>query len=162
MTEEEKRQHRVCFTGHRPEKLTRFEWLIKWELKKEIRQAIADGLTVFISGMARGADIWAAEIVIKLRDSGKPIKLICACPFDGAESRWEQKWQKRYHTILNKADHIVYVCNKYSNNCYQIRNEWMVNHSSRVISVFNGDKGGTKNTIDYARKVGIPIHYIKG
>lgn len=88
------RHHRCCFTGHRPEKLTRFEWLIKRDLEKEIRQAIPDGLTVFISGMARGADIWAAEIVIKLRDSGKPIKLICACPFDGAESRWEQKWQK--------------------------------------------------------------------
>ena len=85
MTEEEKRQHRVCFTGHRPEKLTRFEWLIKRDLEKEIRQAIADGLTVFITGMARGVDIWAAEIVIKLRDAGQPLKLMCACPYDGFE-----------------------------------------------------------------------------
>ena len=56
MTEAEKRTFRVCFTGHRPEKLTRFEWLIKRDLEKEIRQAIADGLTVFITGMARGVD----------------------------------------------------------------------------------------------------------
>ena len=56
MTEAEKRLHRCCFTGHRPEKLTTPEWLVKRELKKTIRQAIADGLDVFITGMARGVD----------------------------------------------------------------------------------------------------------
>ena len=52
MTENEKRMRRVCFTGHRPEKLTRSENTIKRELEKQIRQAMADGLNVFISGMA--------------------------------------------------------------------------------------------------------------
>lgn len=47
------------------------------DLEKEIRQAIADGLTVFITGMALGVDIWAAEIVISLRDNGYPLKLMC-------------------------------------------------------------------------------------
>ncbi|MGM9641005.1 MAG: SLOG family protein [Faecousia sp.] len=66
MTETEKRMHRVCFTGHRPEKLTRSDRAIKKDLEKEIRQAIADGLIVFITGMARGVDIWAAQIVLTL------------------------------------------------------------------------------------------------
>ena len=34
---------------------------------------------------------------------------------------------------------------------YQIRNEWMVDRSSLVIAVFNGELRGTKNTIDYAK-----------
>lgn len=161
MTEEEKRQHRVCFTGHRPEKLTRFKWVIKTRIKREIRKAINDGFTVFISGMAQGIDIWAAEIVIKLRDGGHPIKLICACPYDGFEKNWSQEWKDKYHTILSKADHTVYVCQHYGRGCFQIRNEWMVDHSARVIAVFNGEKSGTKNTIDYANKVGVPIRYIK-
>lgn len=72
MTEAEKRMYRVCFTGHRPEKLTRSDRAIKKDLEREIRQAIADGQNVFITGMARGADIWAAEIVLKLRDAGQP------------------------------------------------------------------------------------------
>lgn len=43
MTEAEKRMRRVCFTGHRPEKLTRFEWLVKRELeKKSARQLLTD------------------------------------------------------------------------------------------------------------------------
>lgn len=162
MDEQEKRLHRVCFTGHRPEKLTRFEWLIKKDLEKEIKKAIEDGLTVFISGMARGVDIWAAEIVLKLRDAGKPVRLICASPYEGFENRWEQDWKDRYNGILSKADHVVFVCKHYSRGCFQIRNEWMVDHSARVIAVFNGEKSGTKNTIDYAKRKEIAINFIKG
>jgi len=129
-------------------------------LEKAIRQAIADGLDVFITGMARGVDIWAAEIVWSLRDSGMPIRLMCASPFDGFERSWNEEWQRRYRTIMNAADHTLFVCPGYSRSCFQIRNEWMVNHSSRVIAVFNGETGGTKNTIDYATKSRVPVKII--
>lgn len=162
MTENEKRMHRVCFTGHRPEKLTRTEKDIVRDLEKEIRQAIADGLSVFITGMARGVDIWAAQIVLSLRNSGYDIKLICACPYDGFESGWSKDWQKQYKEILTAADYVKYVCEGYSRSCFHIRNEWMVNHAARVIAVFNGEKSGTKNTIDYAAKAGVPVVRIEG
>ena len=162
MTENEKRMHRVCFTGHRPEKLTRTEKDIVRDLEKEIRQAIADGLSVFITGMARGVDIWAAQIVLSLRNSGYDIKLVCACPYDGFESGWSKDWQKQYKEILAAADYVKYVCEGYSRSCFQIRNEWMVNHAARVIAVFNGEKSGTKNTIDYAAKVDVPVVRIEG
>ena len=35
-------------------------------------------------------------------------------------------------------------------------------HTARVIAVFNGEKGGTKNTIDYAARVGVPTVRIGG
>lgn len=162
MTEAEKRMRRVCFTGHRPEKLTRFEWLVKRKLKKKIRQAIADGFEVFITGMARGTDIWAAEIVLKLRRSGKPVKLMCASPYEGFEKCWSQSRQRRCNEIMAAADHKIFICRGYSRACFQIRNEWMVNHSSRVIAVFNGKKSGTKNTIDYAKKANVPVVVIQG
>ena len=160
MTEEEKRLHRCCFTGHRPEKLAAPEWQIKRELEREIRQAIADGLDVFITGMARGVDIWAAEIVLNLRDSGMPIRLMCASPFDGFERSWNEEWQQRYRQIMASADHTLFICKGYSRSCFQIRNEWMVNHSARVIAVFNGEKGGTKNTIDYAQRKAVAIYTV--
>ena len=56
VTEAEKRRHRCCFTGHRPEKLQRPEKEVRADLEREIRQAVLDGLNVFISGMARGVD----------------------------------------------------------------------------------------------------------
>ena len=159
---EENRLHTACFTGHRPEKLKRMQWLIKRELKKEILRAVDDGIEVFISGMAQGVDIWAAEIVLALRDSGKPVKLICASPFRGFEARWSEEWKSRYNAIMAAADHTVYVCKGYSRSCFQIRNEWMVDRSARVIAVYNGEAGGTKNTLLYAIKQGVSIVLISG
>lgn len=162
MTKTEKRMQQVCFTGHRPEKLTRHEKAIKKDLEKEIRQAVAGGLNVFITGMARGVDIWAAQIVLMLRDEGYDVKLMCVCPYEGFERSWNQEWQKAYREILAAADFVKYVCEGYNRTCFQARNEWMVNHSARVIAVFNGEKSGTKNTIDYAMKVGVPVVCIEG
>ncbi len=71
MTEQELRQHRCCFTGHRPERLGMPESEVISGLQKEIHQAIVDGFQTFISGMARGVDLWAAEIVLTLRDLRK-------------------------------------------------------------------------------------------
>jgi len=82
--------------GNRPEKLTRSDRAIKNDLEKEIRQAVADGLNVFITGMARGVDIWAAQTVLMLRDEGYDVKLMCACPYDGFERGWSQEWQGQY------------------------------------------------------------------
>ena len=51
MNEFEKRTRRACFTGHRPEKLTRSETVIRKDLEIQICRAVADGLNIFITGM---------------------------------------------------------------------------------------------------------------
>ena len=155
--ESELRLHRCCFTGHRPEKLTVDDDIVIAALEKQIRAAVADGFVTFISGMARGTDIWAAEIVLQLKKEGHPIHLIAACPFDGFEDKWESDWQRRYKKILKKADLVKYVCEHYSRSCFQIRNEWMVDRSARVIAVYNGEAGGTRNTINYATRKGVSV-----
>ena len=162
LSEEEKRMHRCCFTGHRPEKLIRSEIEIKAALREEIKQAIQDGLTVFITGMARGVDLWAAEIVLDLRKRNQAIKLICAIPHEGFEARWSANWKHLYHHVLDNADLVRVITSGYHTGVYQVRNEWMVNRSARVIAVFNGQPSGTKNTIDYAKNQGIPVRIIEG
>ncbi len=161
MTEQEKRLHRCCFTGHRPQKLRRSEMEIKADLEKAIKQAIAAGYTTFITGMAYGVDIWAGQIVVRLRHSNSSIHLIAAVPFPGFEDRWSVDWKKAYSELLDKADLVQYICPRYNAGAYQRRNEWMVDHSSRVIAVFNGEPSGTKNTIDYAYQQQREIKHIK-
>ena len=80
-TEQELRQHRCCFTGHRMQKLTRSEEAIRRDLEDAIRMAIAGGYTTFITGMASGVDTWAAMEVLSLKASGKDVHLVCAVPF---------------------------------------------------------------------------------
>ena len=38
----------------------------------------------------------------------------------------------------------------------------MCRHSNLVIAVFNGERGGTKNTLDYAKRLGIPYVTVNG
>ena len=160
MSEQELRRHRCCFTGHRPERLGMLESEVILGLKKEIRTAVADGFQTFISGMARGVDLWAAEIVLALRDEGAAVRLICASPYRGFESRWSREWQERYCRVMERADLVRFICPRYSGDCFQRRNQWMVDHSARVIAVCNGQPSGTQNTIDYARRCSVPVIFI--
>lgn len=112
--------------------------------------------------MARGVDIWAAEIVLNLRKKNKDLHLICASPYEEFEARWSQDWQKQYRKIIKKADYVKYVSPEYSLACFQIRNEYMVNHSNLLIAVYNGEVGGTRNTLNYAKKKYIEIIVIEG
>ena len=157
MREAEKRLLRCCFTGHRPEKLRADESSVCMRLEAAVKIAIRDGYRTFISGMARGVDIWAAEIVLKQKAVNPQVRLICALPHPDFEKRWKADWQKRYSAVLEQADYIKTVSPKFSMESYQIRNKWMVDHSARVIAIFNGEKGGTKNTIEYAQKQGVSV-----
>ncbi len=150
--ESELRLHRCCFTGHRPEKLKVPVFIVKLKLQSEIKRAIKDGYRTFISGMSRGIDLIAAEEVIKQRAKNPAIKLIAAVPFEGFESRWNEADKAEYNEVLSKADLVRFISKRYYPAVYQVRNEWMVNHSKRVIAVYNGEAGGTRNTLLYASK----------
>lgn len=163
MTEAEMRCHRCCFSGHRPQKLTKPEGVILRDLEYAIRIAIQDGYTTFITGMACGVDIWAGEIVVRLKSQYPNLRLIAAVPFRGFESRWSEDWKNRYNALLGKADLVRFVCNGYSASAYQLRNEWMVDRSTRVIAVYNiNTSSGTKNTVDYAWKKAVPVVVMAG
>lgn len=157
-TEFEKRKHRCAFTGHRPEKLSISESEVKTTLRSAIMQAISDGYNVFISGMARGVDLWAAQIVLELRKTNKRIKLICALPYEGFELKWSREWQTVYHCVLENADYVHVIGKGYQKGVFQARNVWMVDHAKRLIAVYNGTSGGTRNTIEYARHIGIEVY----
>ena len=101
---------RCCFTGHRPEKLDMPERAVKKLLESAIKQAVVDGFLTFITGMARGVDLWAGEIVLKLKKHNSDIHLICTPPYEGFEKRWDLSDQKLYHKILEKSDYTKYVC----------------------------------------------------
>ena len=162
MSETDLRPHRCCFTGHREHKLHRPEAEIRKDLENAILLAIKGGFTTFITGMATGVDIWAGETVLALKNPYPDLKLIAAVPYEGFEKSWDSGWQKRYHDLLDQADLVQYICPHYASYAFQKRNEWMVNHSSRVIAVYSGDAGGTRNTINYAMKETVPVEIIKG
>lgn len=160
LSEEEKRATRCCFTGHRPEGLKRPVDDLKVDLENEIVKAIQDGYNTFITGMAPGIDLWAGCIVLRLKDRFPDIKLIAAVPFPEFRERWNDEWKAKYDRVLAGADCVQIISHDSSPSVYQARNIWMVDHSSKVIAVYNGKASGTRNTIRYAKEQKVQIKYI--
>lgn len=158
--ESELRLHRCAFTGHRPERIRGSEAMVIAGLRKEILDAIENGYTTFISGCSRGVDLWAASIVLELRRTNKSLKLICALPFEGFESKWPPDWIKHYKMVRKQADRVEIICPEYTPDAYQKRNIWLCNRSSRLIAVWDGFPSGTKNTITYAKSISLPVFCI--
>ena len=153
-------QKTCCCTGHRPKgfpfkygtDLKKYNEYLK-ALEQKIKFAITSyGITNFISGMALGADMDFAEIVLKLRDN-YPIRLECAIPCPDQTLKWNDNDKLRYESILNRADEVSLVSERYAPDCMLSRNRYMVDKSELVIAVFNGiERGGTWYTINYAKK----------
>ena len=159
-----------CFTGYRPEKFpfplsrdnTEF---IKFEnsLIRLICTLCDSGCYTFYSGMAMGFDIVAAECVLLARELyGKAaIKLICAVPFIEQSKKFPPEWLERYNAILSAADETILISDTYYKGCYDKRNKFMVDNSDYVVTWFDGHSGGTKNTINYAKKSGRTVINLK-
>ena len=103
MSNDNLRKHRCCFTGHRPEKLSLSENEVKPLLEKAIDNAIADGYVTFITGMAKGTDIWAAEIVLEKKKQNDALHLICAVPHPDFKKRRGFFEERQYNRILKNA-----------------------------------------------------------
>ena len=151
-----------AFTGHRPRK---FPWgygetadaciRLKEALAKQIKKLAKAGYTDFLSGMAQGADTWAASAVLALRAKNPALRLHCVLPCRGQAAKWSDSARELYHDILSQADSVVYVSHDYHENCMLERNKYMVDHADCLLAVYNGEyHGGTAATVRYAQRLG--------
>lgn len=158
-------RERTCsFTGHRPEKLP---WGfdeddprcagLKERLHQAVEQAYEDGFRHFISGMARGADQYFAQIVLDLRERLPGITLEAAIPCEEQAARWRESERERYFNLVARCDLETMVQRRYDKGCMQRRNRYMVDRSARLIAAYDGMLGGTMYTIHYAMKRGVDV-----
>lgn len=165
MNEKIIREKTVCFTGHRSEKLPRGEALelLRQRLASEIERALQDGYDTFLFGGAYGFDLMAAEEVLKkkgLIDLQNPrrIRLIAVIPFEEQAVRFSVADHERYYEIMPKCDKVITLNTRYSNQCYAQRNQYMVDHSNRVICCWNRQAvSGTAQTVRMAEKQNLEI-----
>lgn len=161
------RSRTVCFSGHRPEKLpdggddsSQIIRVIKSILYKEITDSVEQGYNTFITGLARGVDLWAGEIILELKAGNPEIRLVAAAPFRSHGSGFTGKDKFILGNILLKADKVVYVSENYSQDCMRLRNRYMVDNSAKLIAVVSDYKSGTGQTVRYAKQCGLEIKTI--
>ena len=98
--------------------------------------------------------------MLEKKKQNNALHLICAVPHPDFEKRRGFFEERRYNRIIKNADYVTTISDHYYKDCYQKRNEWMVDRSSLVIAVWNGQPSGTKNTIDYAKRKNMLVYNV--
>ena len=99
---------KCAFTGHRPQHLpfgfneadnrcNKLKQVLKYIIENK-------NVSYFISGMAIGADIYSAEIVLDLKEKYSNITLECVIPCETQSYKWPKNLKNQYITILEKCD----------------------------------------------------------
>ncbi|MGN0642247.1 MAG: SLOG family protein [Huintestinicola sp.] len=156
----------VCFTGHRPEKLpdkgapsSQVTKIIKSMLYKSILNSVSEGYDTFFTGMQRGIDLWAGEIVLELMQSYK-LNIVAVYPYrnHGSGFKGYDKWI--LGRITEAAAEKIVVSENYTPDCMKRRNRLMVDNSSKIIAVIDSYSSGTGSTLSYARSKGLETDVI--
>lgn len=147
------RSHTVAFTGHRTYRDQAAD-LLPVTLEALYRR----GYRRFMSGMAVGFDLAAAEAVAELRSRHADVKLICVIPFPDHPKRFAPEARQRYERLTAGADERVFVNERYAPDCYARRNDYLVDNASYVVAYLDGgSRGGTSYTVRRAHRQHLPV-----
>lgn len=147
----------ACFTGHRQIPHAQGRPVVQ-ALRQEIIHAAGTGITRFYAGGALGFDTLAALTVLEMRKTMPQFELHTVIPFAGQDIRWPAEDRELYRYILERADHVEVLHQRYADGCYHERNRYMVDHSELCIAYLRRRSGGTFYTCRYAQRQGCPVH----
>ena len=155
---------RCAFTGYRPMKMP-FGYdeqsPLGQDFKKRLRETLEvlalQGYKHMISGGAQGMDIMAAEAVIDMKAEFPDLTLEVAVPYEGQASEWSSAYKARWQRCIDAADMVTIISHEYTKGCFFARNRYMVQQADLLFACFDGQEGGTKMTVEYARRFGCPV-----
>ena len=120
---------------------------------------VKKGYKNFYVGMALGFDQECFKILEKLRKENE-IKIIACVPCIDQAKKYSFKDKKEYERMLKESDKVELISREYTPYCMMKRNMFMVDNSSVLVAYLRENKGGTKNTVEYAKNKGIEILYV--
>lgn len=89
---------------------------------------------------------------------GIPFVAHVPCGKDIQPSKWPDAAKIEYYRLLSKASRVdVLDPGAYSPAAMKNRNISIVNWSTVVVAVWNGQSGGTSHCVNYANKLGRPV-----
>ena len=135
----------VAFTGHRTYRGEACEVLFR-----ALEELCVRGFRTFLSGMAVGFDLAAAEAVLALRERCPEVRLVAAVPFPGQARHFPHKERARYERVLAAADETEVLAPAYHRGCYARRNDFLVDHAQILVAWYDGSPGGTRYTVGRA------------
>lgn len=155
--------HRCCFAFSRYELLKLSYAAARDRLDAALRRAVDRGYVTFLCGMNRGADLWAAQTVLRMKSIylDKDIKLVSVLPFPGYGESYTPEWKEQFDFLMEwgQAVYTVSEENRGLESMY-VRNRWMVDRCTRLIGLSTNDDALALDTFRYAKAKELDIDYI--
>ena len=143
----------AAFTGHR-----HYDGCADGSVYSHLEWLYSQGYRCFLSGMAWGFDLAAAEQVIRLQALYSDVALVLVEPYAEFRRLFRGEDARRYDAIVKVASQRVVVCEDSGRESFFLRNKYLVQHSSRLIAWWDGGKdGGTAYTVKRALREGVAV-----
>lgn len=165
--------HTCAITGHRP---NRFKFKhkenttgckrLKRRIKAQLEWLYAQGVRDYWVGGALGVDMWAGEILLRMKEQAEfsKLKLHIALPGPEHDQLWDERSKTRMAFLIQHSAECVVVGAHLTPADYRKRNQYMVDHADVLLAVYDNDRSirsGTGTTVNYAvKKKGLPVIFI--
>ncbi len=165
----------ACISGHRDIPADRdmpcSTASAKLLIEHYIDCAVREGYRVFISGLAEGTDLWAADYIVRISGAVRDIKLVGVMPCLRHAERFSQESRRclaraeraafRLYTTCDEANAVYSAKQAKYRDIYRSRNYFMVDNSSALLGFYDPglrSRSGTGQTVRYAQKKHLDIH----
>jgi len=157
MTEIQSESYTAAFTGHKIIAKAKLAH-IAMKLDETIGLLINRGINSYMVGGALGFDTHAATAVLKAREHNPKIRLFMVLPCADQDSRWRESEKIAYRHLLNNADEVIYVSEQpYFKGCMELRNRYLIEHSSILIAYMTHRRSGSSQTVRLALENGLTV-----
>jgi uncharacterized phage-like protein YoqJ len=159
---------RVLITGYKATELGIFSLkhpgiaIIKKAIKKQILSLIDDGLEWVIVSGQWGVEVWAAEVVIELKQSYSNLQLAVITPFLEQEENWNEEKKEIYTSVLQNADYVNSVSKKKYEGGWQFKekNKFLLRNTDGMVLVYDEENPGSPRFMkELAARRGLEVNY---
>lgn len=161
-----------AIVSHRPTRF-RFGYKEKFAGCKRLKKRLRDQFTVlyeqgvrrFYVGGCLGADQWAGEILLRLKEQPgySGIELVVVMPFPNHDLKWDEKSQGRLKFLISHSVEHLTIGVDDRPESFSLRNRYLVDHADVLVAVYDNDRtvrSGVGMAVSYAERQKLPVIFI--
>lgn len=101
-----------------------------WRIMGEILRLYRQGVRTFLCGMAAGAEIAAAEVVLALRDSTlSDLRLVGVLAWEERTNNWSEPDRDRFFAVMERCDEEIMLQTAYTEGALERQREYLLQSS---------------------------------
>ena len=127
---------------------------IKAKLREKIWNLYCKGYDSFWLNCEYGVPLWCCEIISALA-LYNDIELNIAMPYEEQSTNWVEEHRDRFFAVHFDSDCVELISNQYTEDCYELADEYMIDESDLVVIVGSSDQNNSLRK--YAESTGVKV-----